>query len=508
MTRIDLPSEPWREPDTWSRESAMLAHDVRSALNGVTGGIAVLERSSLDPEIRVQMERIAGAAEILAEMLGDLLGETGGAPLPAGPEQEGSVALAGLLRRLERRWGGEAAAKGLVLRVETTPGLPDALAVPIVDMMRVMGNLFSNAVKFTPSGSVGLLVRREPDRGLSFVLTDDGPGLGDCAPERLFEFGFRSDGAGAGQGIGLHVAKTLSERMGADLRIAERPAGGLEAQLRLPARLCVEDADAAQDRGDPLPDLSGARILLAEDNPTNQMVASHMLSSLKASVSVAADGMDALALFEREAFDIVVVDIEMPRMSGLEVIRAIRARSDRRARTPIVALTAYAMQEHRLRIAEAGADGLISKPIVSTESLGRVVAQHLRTSPFGSEPAEAVGAEDEPAIDLATFRSLADAIGAEMMTELLDRIVADLENAREALSAALEPLDPASIRMNSHILISVAGAFGAARLRRRAAELNAAANAGETPDLGEGLRACLAEIEPALDFAKAQRNAC
>ena len=144
--------------------------------------------------------------------------------------------------------------------------------------------------------------------------------------------------------------------------------------LRLPATLGI---DAGRARRRTRPTSAGLRVLLAEDNPTNQMVASQMLRALKAEVIVCSDGVEALERFEAEPVDLVVVDIEMPRLSGLDVIRAIRARGDARAQVPIVALTAYAMREHRERIAAAGANGLISKPITSVEALGRGLAAHV-----------------------------------------------------------------------------------------------------------------------------------
>ena len=159
--------------------------------------------------------------------------------------------------------------------------------------------------------------------------------------------------------------------MGAEIAIGNRAGGGVEAELRFPAAVCRRSRRrraAGADRRRPEP---ASAVLLAEDNPTNQMVATQMLRALDAEVTVASDGIEALERFEAGEFDLVVVDIEMPRLSGLDVIRAIRARGDARAGVPIVALTAYAMREHRERIAEAGANGLISKPITSIEALGR-----------------------------------------------------------------------------------------------------------------------------------------
>ena len=143
----------------------------------------------------------------------------------------------------------------------------------------------------------------------------------------------------------------------------------------------------------------------------------------------------------------------MPRLSGLDVIRAIRARSDARGQVPIVALTAYAMREHRDRIAEAGANGLISKPITSVEALGRGLAAHVapllrRSAPaMPAAPVSAPGAAAAgPVVDLGIFDALCAAIGPDMMAELLEKVIADLLSARGNSPARSIPLDRAPIR--------------------------------------------------------------
>jgi CheY-like chemotaxis protein len=243
------------------------------------------------------------------------------------------------------------------------------------------------------------------------------------------------------------------------------------------------------------------------------MVASQMLRALNAEVTICGDGIEALEAFEGGRFDLVIVDIEMPRMSGLDVIRAIRRRSDERAQVPIVALTAYAMREHRDRIAAAGANGLISKPVTSVEALGRELAAHLPQArpPARAEPAAAVRAKEdgtEPVVDPATYAALCDAIGPELIGELLDKVVVDLLGARRDLAAALAPLDRAPIRAASHILISVAGALGALRLQACAKVVNAAAPAGPAEALGAEVARCMSEIDLAVAFARERRASC
>lgn len=260
-------------------------------------------------------------------------------------------------------------------------------------------------------------------------------------------------------------------------------------------------------------DLGGLRILLAEDNPTNQIVAMQMLRALNADVTLSCDGVEALETFEQAEFDMVVVDIEMPRMSGLDVIRSIRARSDGRAGVPIVALTAYVMREHRDRIAAAGANGLISKPITSVDALGQALRAHVApgprpaaAAPARSGPPPAGIATDGPVADLEIFDALCAAIGAGMMTELLEKVVADLLQARADLAGALDPLDRKPIRSASHILISVAGAIGATRLQLYARALNVAAAGEDGGDLSCDVRRCLDEIDAAVAFARSRRG--
>ena len=231
-----------------------------------------------------------------------------------------------------------------------------------------------------------------------------------------------------------------------------------------------------------------------------------MLRALDAEVTLASDGVEALERFKEASFDLVIVDIEMPRLSGLDVIRAIRARGDARAEVPIVALTAYAMREHRDRIAAAGANGLISKPLTSIEALGEALVAHLAPE-AQPQPEAPPAAAEEPVADQTVFDALCRAIGQDMMDELLEKVVADLRQARADLAAALSPLDRKPIRAASHILISVAGAIGATRLQHCARMLNTSAHEDKEATLPAEVRRCMDEIDAAVAFADGQRRA-
>lgn len=250
--------------------------------------------------------------------------------------------------------------------------------------------------------------------------------------------------------------------------------------------------------------LKGMSILLAEDNVTNQLVATQMLETLGAEVDIAADGAIALERLGERAYDVLLIDIEMPRVSGLDVIRAIRADEGPLSEALVIALTAYAMQEHREKIAGAGADGLIAKPITSIRQFGADIL-----SLMDGRAAKAAAAAPAPGavIEMMIFESLATSIGEEAMAELLARIETDLKTAKTDIATAASCGDTDLMAEASHILISVAGAVGAVRLQRQSERLNRLAH----DDEGDGATVLAEEALPELDgviaFVAAERKA-
>jgi CheY-like chemotaxis protein len=249
--------------------------------------------------------------------------------------------------------------------------------------------------------------------------------------------------------------------------------------------------------------LSGLDILLAEDNPTNQMVAVQMLETLGAVVILAADGEEALRLAKERRFDLALIDIEMPSLSGLEVIRHLRAGPPPQSQMPLIALTAYVMREHREAIDEAGADGVIAKPILSIEKLaedilGMVAARHGRSG----GPAEIRAAGGVERFDAGVLDGLAGSLGQSAMPSLIERIEADLVALRAEVLAALPRCDTQALRLATHSLMSIAGQVGANRLQERARCLNSAAHGGEIPQMQQSVTELVAEIDAAVTFVR------
>ena len=264
-------------------------------------------------------------------------------------------------------------------------------------------------------------------------------------------------------------------------------------------------------------ELSGLNILLAEDNPTNQLVAVQMLESLGATVTLAVDGAEALEILDGKIFDVALIDIEMPRVSGIELIQRLREDSGPVADMPMIALTAYVMREHRAAITEAGADGIIAKPILSIEKFGEEILDYMRARLANNTSAMADGASilaDEPdgpelhearaGIDDEIFERLCKSFDDATLQELFIKIRMDVKGAADRISASLTNNDVMELRAATHILISVAGAIGAVHLQSLAQCLNSAGHASDIAAIEQDAPKLLNEAKLVLDFVDAR----
>lgn len=248
------------------------------------------------------------------------------------------------------------------------------------------------------------------------------------------------------------------------------------------------------------------KVLLAEDNVTNQLVATQMLETLGADVDVAADGAIALELVKNATYDLLLVDIEMPRVSGLDVIRSVRGSAEPLASAPVIALTAYAMQEHRDKITRAGADGLIPKPIISIEQFGLDILGYMDegANARAMATAETGGAVADASIDLSVYDSLAMSMGRENMCDFLGKVEADLMAIRTQIGAARDSGDTDQMRSATHVLMSVGGVIGGVQLQAQAENLNGLARQGAFAEMRRLAADTLVELENVLRFVAAK----
>lgn len=480
----------------------LFSHDIRSAMSDVIGGLRLVDRGRLAPEARVQIERVQSAAETLAGLVDGALTMAAGDRLFH--QDDRFLLLHDWLRALGGRWSGRASAGGGRFSIEEGPHLPKGLRVSQLVLDRIIGNLISNALIHAPGAPVTLCLAATSGQGLVLSVRDGGAGFAPAWLDRIDRGGDAlPSGPGAGAGLGLRIAQSLSREIGGTLSFCNH-AGGGEARLALPEALL----DHSGDTGSPveaLPDLAGLGILVAEDNLTNQTILRQLLGRMGAQVEMVADGLAALDRIGRQGFDIALIDIEMPRLSGLEVMAAVRARTDGVARMPMVALTAYVLRDNREAIYAAGADGIIGKPISSAADFGRAILRYAGRPSGLPEPEDVLAAGPfapgfGQRIDRARFDALLAVAGAEGARELLQRLQEDLRAVHAALESAVALGDIPQIRAQTHILIALSGAVGAERLHQLAEVLNIAAKRRRAGDLAALYAACRADLRALMDL--------
>ncbi len=406
--------------------------------------------------------------------------------------------LARFLYDVEMRWSGRASEKGLQFEFRRAENLPQVLKVDRIALDRIVSNILSNAIKYTDGGKIWIDVGHSGERALRISVTDQGPGFSPEALARLFEYRGRPEGtAKPGQGLGMHISKHLSELLGATISVENLAEGGARVTLELPPSL-LSNATIADDTE--LPDLSRTKVLVAEDSGTNQLLIGQMLSSMGAEFETASDGVQALNWLEREVFDLALIDIEMPRLGGIDVIKSVRTNSRLHSRMPIVAITAYVLRANRDAIYAAGADAILAKPLGSIEAFGLAIGNVLRRAALSPEEVRAEKAEELAEFRRETFDRLLEVAGPEAGNELLTRLSADLRKVERELFAGLAEGNLDSIRAETHVLIAVAGAVGAEKLSKLAQTLNAIAHRREREELSGLGEQCLAQLDRLIHF--------
>jgi PAS domain S-box-containing protein len=375
-------------------KSAFLAntsHELRTPLNAMIGLARLAREPSLDPARRqLYLEQIGDSAESLAAIISDILDlskiESGKLALESAPFD-----LVELLRKLHLGYTMLADARGLKLLLEIDPGVEGAVRGDALRVRQILSNYLTNALKFTEAGEVRLQVRRVggghlPER-VRFEVRDTGPGIDVQTQARLFRPFTQADESTTrrfgGTGLGLSICRELAALMGGQVGVESMPGRGacFWAELPLPPEQPGHHPGPAAE-----PDLCGLSVLLVEDNAVNMLIAAAMLEQWGVRVTQASDGRQAVAAVARAAedgqpFDVVLMDVQMPHMSGYEATRVLRSRADGDG-LPIIALTAAALVSERDEAFAAGMNDFLTKPIDADRlraTLARWVGQRQST---------------------------------------------------------------------------------------------------------------------------------
>lgn len=486
-----------------SRFLANMSHEFRTPLNGLSGMSELLASTRLDPEQRGYVETLQAASRSLLSLVEDVLDisaiEAGKLKL----KQE-AFALRDLLAEIDLVMRPQARAKQLDYVVEVDAAVPDRLRGDAGHLRQVLVNLLSNAIKFTPTGEVRLEIAANgsPQGGsqrLRFTVTDTGVGIPASARAKLFEAFEQADNSlsrkHAGSGLGTTIAKGLTEAMGGSIGFESREHAGSRFWVELPFELVAAEVSASVpaeqgvSRLEPMPPSEAARnviafsdpflrhrarvrplrTLVADDHAANRMVLQGVLQKAGHRVFVADDGEAALDALAASEFDLALVDLHMPGLSGVDLIRQLRvmeAGSPRR--TPVVVLSADATPEAVQSCTTAGARAFLTKPFVVARLLDVIadIAAGTSTLPM-VEDARAHAAIPptseilDPAV-LDEFASLG--MGAEFEAEFVGQCVADARVAVQRLRIAAGASDWEQLREQAHALKGIAGNMGLVQL--------------------------------------------
>jgi len=349
---------------------ANMSHEIRTPLNGVLAMAEVMSMGDLTPVQRERLDVIRQSGGLLLAVLNDVLDlskiEAGKLTLLVD-----DFDLEAAIAPTRESFAVVAERKGLAFRVEVAEEARGAWRGDADRIRQVVGNLLSNAVKFTLHGEVAATFDIAPDSGaLRLTVRDTGVGIAGEKQAALFEKFTQADNSATrrfgGTGLGLAICRELTQMMGGVISVESHEGRGSVFTVELPlerGEVIVQPAAAPQVAEET--DEGALRLLAAEDNPTNQQVLAAVMGSLGIEIDIVADGKQAFEAWRDGAYDLILMDIQMPVMDGIDSARAIRAAEIEtgRARTPIVALTANALSHQVEEYLAAGMDGHVAKPI-------------------------------------------------------------------------------------------------------------------------------------------------
>lgn len=497
---------------------ATMSHEIRTPLNAVAGLAHLALRTDQEAKRDSYLRKIVNSSTSLRRIIDDTLDFS---KIEAGRLELEAVdfRLDEVLEDISSLMHAKAQGKGLRFLVITEPDVPLSLHGDPYRLRQVLLNLSDNAIKFTESGQVAILTGLD-SRGskravLKFAVRDTGIGLSEKQAQSLFRPFTQADATTTrkygGTGLGLAICKRLVELMSGKISVKSEPGRGSEFTFTaafdlgqdIPPQIHRQKAPGRAGRS-----LAGIRILLVEDNEINREVSRELLESEGVLVSVAENGRRAVDLVRPGRFDLVLMDIQMPVMDGLEATRLIRS-NPKLADLPILSMTADVRDAGLQDYARAGMNGNISKPIdpeALFETIGRWVKPQAWVLARGATArpdaeclsAEGTGLEDLKGIDVAT--GLARVSGnAGLYRSLLSKFRARYQAAGTKISTAVNGSDLEQAKRLSHTLRGVAGNIGAKDLSGASGELQQAIESGSEEKMRAALAAFSRTLNPVMD---------